>query len=186
LGRRLVPYKIRRARVKYARIEVRGKTVNITVPYNYNEIDALVKKHLTWIEKKLGEYELLLEKSKAVKLEHRGGAEFYKVIHEITQSLSRETGIGMPVIRFRKMKRKWASMNSNHIMTVNTSIGLLPERLIRYIIFHEMCHTIEMSHNARFKSLIRNKYPYYRELDIELKAYWIAIWGSNLNMPDSH
>lgn len=171
--------------MKYARITVRGKTVDITVPYNY-DIDTLVKKHLAWIEKKIGEYELLLEKSKHVRLESRSMPDFYTIVHDITQSISRETDIGMPIIRFRKMKRKWASMNSNHIMTINTTIRFLPERLIRYIIFHEMCHTIEMSHNSKFKSLIRGKYPHYTEIDIELRAYWIAIWGSNLNMPDNY
>ena len=159
--------------------------MDITVPYNY-DIDALVKKHLSWIEKKLGEYELLLEKSKQVRVEHRDASNFYTIVHGITQSISREMGIGMPVIRFRKMKRKWASMNSNRIMTVNMTISLLPERLVRYILFHEMCHTIEMSHNSRFKSLIRGKYPNYRELDMELRTYWIAIWGANLNMPDDY
>ncbi|MEM0097778.1 MAG: YgjP-like metallopeptidase domain-containing protein [Conexivisphaerales archaeon] len=181
IGHKPVPLRIKRTRIKYARIEVRGKKVYITVPYNYDDIDTFIKKHLIWIEKKLKEYDLLLEKSRTLKLEHRDRTKFYITVRNITRSLSMEMGISMPVIRFRRMRRKWASMNSNHIMTLNVSINLLPERLVRYILFHEMCHIIEMSHNGKFKSLISGKYPYYRKLDIELRAYWIAIEEYYLN-----
>ncbi len=39
-----------------------------------------------------------------------------------------------------------------------------------------------MSHNSKFKNLIKKRYDNYKDFDKELKAYWIAI-KSHLYMP---
>ncbi len=179
VGNRRVKFSVSHRRIKYARIEIRGMAVYLTLPYGFNDQEHLIRKHLSWIEKKLDEYELLLEKSRKVKLEHRSMNELRTLVRGMALKLSRELGVKVPLIKYRKMKRRWASMSSSGIMTVSLSVGLLPERLVNYIIFHEMCHLIEMSHNRKFKELIRRKYPNYKALDMELKSYWMAVQSLN-------
>ncbi|MGC8557900.1 MAG: M48 family metallopeptidase [Nitrososphaeria archaeon] len=175
LGNKYIPYKIKYNRVKYARIEVREKWINLVLPYGFTQEEQLITKHAAWIEKKLNEYEALRRKSHDLKLQHRNASEFKALIGHIINNYTHEMNTSLPVIKYRKMKRKWASMNSNHILTVNWFMSFLPEPMISYILYHEMCHIFEMSHNSKFKNLIKKRYDNYKDFDKELKAYWIAI-----------
>jgi predicted metal-dependent hydrolase len=182
LGNKYVSYKIKYNRVKYARIEVREKWINLVLPYGFTQEERLITKHAAWIEKKLNEYEALRRKSQDLELQHRNDSEFKMLIGNIINNYTHEMNTSMPVIKYRKMKRKWASMNSNRVLTVNWFMSFLPEPMISYILYHEMCHIFEMSHNSKFKNLIKRRYNDYKNLDKELKAYWIAI-KSHLYMP---
>jgi len=41
------------------------------------------------------------------------------------------------------MKTKWASYSQKGNLTINALLKYLPERLVRYVVFHEMIHSIE-------------------------------------------
>ncbi len=51
----------------------------------------------------------------------------------------------------------------------------LPERLIEYVIFHEITHIMEKRHADRFWGIISKKFANYRELERELFAYWFLL-----------
>lgn len=59
-------------------------------------------------------------------------------------------------VKITKTKSCWGSCSSSRIICLSRSLMLLPEHLIDYILLHELCHTLEMSHNARFWELMDN------------------------------
>ena len=71
----------------------------------------------------------------------------------------------------QRMKTKWGSCNYRHgRIRLNTELVKKPKDLLEYVIVHEMVHLLEPSHNKRFKSLLDQHYPLWREARAELNA----------------
>lgn len=69
----------------------------------------------------------------------------------------------------RKMKTIWGSCNpSKKKIMFNLELAKKPIHCIEYIVVHELAHLIERSHNARFKSILDNYLPEWKELKKEL------------------
>jgi len=77
------------------------------------------------------------------------------------------------------MKTKWASYSQKGNLTINILLKYLPEQLIKYVIFHEMTHSIEKRHNESFWKIISQKYVNFESMEKELLIYWFQLQRSN-------
>ena len=77
-------------------------------------------------------------------------------------------------IRFKKMRRRWGSCNSEGIITLNTMMMQLSYTHIDYIIDHELAHLCHMNHSRDFHSLVRTVFANEKELRRELKQIRIG------------
>jgi len=59
-------------------------------------------------------------------------------------------------VKISKSKTSWGSCNVRKSINLSRSLMLLPVHLIDYVLLHELCHTLEMSHNTRFWKLLDN------------------------------
>jgi predicted metal-dependent hydrolase len=76
----------------------------------------------------------------------------------------------------QRMKTKWGSCNYRHgRIRLNTELVKKPKDLLEYVIVHEMVHLLEPSHNKRFKNLLDQHYPTWREVRAELNK--LALGG---------
>lgn len=73
-------------------------------------------------------------------------------------------------IRFKRMRSRWGSCDSNGIVTFNTLMMQLSYEHIDYIIVHELAHLCHLNHSKFFHSLVREYLPNERKLRSELKA----------------
>jgi len=55
------------------------------------------------------------------------------------------------------MKTKWGSYSTKGNLTINTLLKHLPNKLIEYVVLHEMTHSQERKHNKRFWRIVSKK-----------------------------
>lgn len=75
----------------------------------------------------------------------------------------------------RRQKTRWASCSSRHSISLNDKLLFLPPPLVRYVLVHELCHTMHLNHSAAFWALVEQWEPDYRTLDCQLKEGWQYI-----------
>jgi hypothetical protein len=72
----------------------------------------------------------------------------------------------------RLLHSRWGSCSSRRLITLNTKLLFLPDHLIRYIIIHELCHTVHMNHSKAFWALVCRHDPLWRTNNTEMKSAW--------------
>jgi predicted metal-dependent hydrolase len=69
----------------------------------------------------------------------------------------------------RSMKSRWGSCNYNKAtIRLNTELAKRPPGSLEYVVVHEMVHLLEPSHNKRFKALISQYLPAWKQFKAEL------------------
>jgi predicted metal-dependent hydrolase len=97
---------------------------------------------------------------------------------EIAPRLDRATALlGTPYgdLSIRAQKTRWASCAANGSMSFNWRLLLAPERVLDYVVWHEVCHLQVLDHSPRFWRLLERWWPDYRE-DRE----WLRVNGATL------
>ena len=71
-----------------------------------------------------------------------------------TASFAREHGLHYREIKINSSKGRWGSCSAQKNINFSLFLMLLPERLIDYVVLHELAHTVEMNHGEKFWSLL--------------------------------
>jgi hypothetical protein len=174
-GREILCEKFYR-RIKSPRLEFENGMLSLILPLKFTEERRLLENHSGWIIKQADRFEELMEASKTLKLkEDADTAEFKASVEKIIRAFSEELNVKTGEIIFRKFKSRWGSCSTDGKITVNTLLMLLPDRLIEYILFHEVAHRVEKGHNGRFYAIMEKKFGDRKTIERELAAYWHLI-----------
>ena len=180
------PYQIDYRNVEYPRLEFKTGSLLLVLPRNYENEMKIIEKHKDWIHKKEQIIRRALEEAKEKDLIlTRTDEELKNQVHSIVERYQQEFNINIHRIYFKKMKTKWGSYSSKNNLTINTLLKYLPERLIHYIIFHELAHSREKRHNERFWKIIRKKFEDYQTKEKNLLAYWFLVQKHNSSVNES-
>ena len=76
-------------------------------------------------------------------------------------------------VRISKPKTQWGSCSKNDSLRFNLRMCTLPNNLISYVVYHEMCHIHHKNHGETFKNQIKKEFPRFKSLDKKLNGYWI-------------
>jgi len=96
------------------------------------------------------------------------------------QAVSRQTGLRYTRVSVRRQKTRWGSCSRAGAVSLNARLLFLPPHLVAYVLVHELCHTVELSHATAFWRLVQRHCPDYGRRRIELRAAWrlVPFWAS--------
>lgn len=83
--------------------------------------------------------------------------------------LAKELGYSFQKVTIKNNKTNWGSCSGRKNINLNLHLMRLNDRLIDYIIVHELVHTVIPNHGPLFKSTMQNHFPDMGELNKELK-----------------
>jgi hypothetical protein len=78
-------------------------------------------------------------------------------------------------ITVRNQRTRWGSCSSRGNLNFNYRLVFLPERMIDYIVVHELCHLREMNHSSSFWKLVAQEIPDYSIIKQDLQKQGIAL-----------
>jgi len=169
-----IPYNVSYRNVKYPRLEFRMGNLLVVVPNGYDYKDLLKRKH-KWIKKKEKFIDEILKLYKDKTLEERSESELKKIVYIAVDEYSEALKMKINNVSFKNMKTKWASISSKNNISINILMKLLPEYLIRYIVFHEVAHMIERNHGQNFWMLVQDEFKNFQSYERELYYFWFLI-----------
>lgn len=128
-----------------------GTKITLWIPRGtcYEKIDPIVRNFLLEIYKK----------------------ECRTLLPERVKYLADRYGFRYRQLSFRNNISNWGSCSQDDKISLNIKLMKLPDALIDYVILHELCHTVEKNHSARFWALVGKVCPDYAVLRRKLKEY---------------
>lgn len=93
-----------------------------------------------------------------------------KVFNTMLQEVAELHGFHYQRLSIRAQKTRWGSCSHQKNINLNCKLLFMPEEVVKYVMIHELCHTIEMNHSSRFWGLVEDCDPHYQSHKRELKS----------------
>jgi predicted metal-dependent hydrolase len=86
-----------------------------------------------------------------------------------------ELGLPCRNVTVRNQKTRLGSCTSDRRLSLNAKLLFFPEKAVRYVLVHELCHTIQMNHSPAFWKEVEKRHPDYRRSRLQARAAWRAL-----------
>lgn len=92
--------------------------------------------------------------------------------------ISEQVGLSYGKVTVRSPKTIWGSCSTKHNISLNSKLLFLRPAIVRYVLVHELCHTIHFNHSPEFWTLVARHESRYKTLKAELKKghYQVPHW----------
>lgn len=87
----------------------------------------------------------------------------------IWSRFNKKGGYEKPVLKFRKMNKRWGSLSSDGKLNLNPRLIQAPKECIEYVIIHELCHLIHHNHSPDFYFLLDRLVPDWKRIKHKLE-----------------
>lgn len=84
------------------------------------------------------------------------------IFNTMLQEIAELHGFHYNRLSIRSQKTRWGSCSDKKNINLNSKLLFMPEEVVRYVMIHELCHTIEMNHSNRFWSLVEDCDPHFK------------------------
>lgn len=171
--------------MEYEVIRSKRKTLALTVtaqgnvivraPVRCNEkiIEAFVKKHEDWIERKLEAMLIRREKAEAFVINEADVQEYIRrakdYIPQRTAYWSEITGLEPSYVKITSAKKRYGSCNGKNGICFSFRLMAFPSEAVDYVIVHELAHIKHKNHSAEFYNLIKHYLPDYKKYENMLR-----------------
>lgn len=81
-----------------------------------------------------------------------------------------QTKLTEPRLSIRILKRRWGSLSSAGLLTLNIDLIRSPKDCIQYVIMHELCHLQYRNHTPEFYKLLTKHLPDWEKRKNKLEA----------------
>ncbi len=177
---------IKRSGRKTMAVEINKELkVIVRVPYFVSDkaVAEFIAKQEPWIESHI---ELMRKK-----LDRRGessklpaftdadlrelGAKALEMLLPRVEYYAKQLGVSYGRITVRNQVSRWGSCSSKGNLNFNCLLALCPDKVVDYVVIHELCHRREMNHSKAFWSLVECLCPSWKK-----ERDWLKKEGSTL------
>lgn len=95
----------------------------------------------------------------------------------LVQTLASAHGFEYGKVAIRGQKTRWGSFSSHGTLSLNYKLLFLPGSLLRYVILHELVHSVHMDHSSEFWGVLEHVDPDARRHDEQLANSWKYLPG---------
>nr|WP_256729720.1 SprT family zinc-dependent metalloprotease [Pseudoalteromonas sp. Scap03] len=90
--------------------------------------------------------------------------EMQRSLEKLLPQWEKKLGVNAGSLNIKKMKTKWGSCNIQaKRIWLNLELAKKPPECMEFILAHELVHLLERHHNEKFRSLMDNHMPNWRE-----------------------
>ncbi|MDI6748098.1 MAG: SprT family zinc-dependent metalloprotease [Rhodocyclaceae bacterium] len=94
-------------------------------------------------------------------------------------NLAEPAGLRYADLAIKNQRTRWGSCSNTGRISLNCKLLFLPRDLVRYVIWHELCHLLESNHSERFWMHLRHFEPAADSLHGRMRDAWkfVPTWA---------
>ena len=98
------------------------------------------------------------------------------------EDLAHTLGVDVKRVSIRCQKTRWGSYSTRGTISLSAQLLFLSERLVRFVLLHELCHAEHPNHSPSFWDLVRTHEPDTDRLRKDLRNAWKCVpqWISRI------
>ncbi len=174
---------MRKPLIKYSKRKTIAITVNnegdiiIKAPLHscVKDIEKFVISNQDWIfkrqklqqDKRTKLNSLNFDESKINFYKEDSRTKLLKMVRQYEQTL----GIKVSSVKLSGAKRRWGSCTAQKGIRLNWRLYFVSDKVLEYVVFHELAHTVHLNHSKSFWKYISIVMPDYKERRKELRGY---------------
>ena len=93
-----------------------------------------------------------------------------KIIDPLFEKWSDQTQFFPNKVGYRYAKGRWGSCNHINNISINYKLLQFEQKVIEYVVLHELCHIQEKNHSKKFWDLVSFHMPDYKKIESLLKS----------------
>ena len=90
-------------------------------------------------------------------------------------ALAEPAGLRYADLAIKNQRTRWGSCSATGRISLNRKLLFLPRDLVRYVIWHELCHLLEPNHSQRFWMHLRHFEPAADSLHGRMRDAWKVV-----------
>jgi predicted metal-dependent hydrolase len=98
-----------------------------------------------------------------------------EVLGPTLDQCARELGFEYGRMLVRRQRTRWGSCSTRGTISLNCCLLFQRAAVVRYLLIHELAHTVHMNHSRRFWQTVARHCPEYQRLDRELLDGWRRV-----------
>lgn len=91
------------------------------------------------------------------------------------ESMASNDGLRYSKVIIKNQRTRWGSCSADNVISLNAKLLFLKPQLVRYVLMHELCHTLERNHNSRFWTYLRQLEPQSDLLHGQMQDAWKQV-----------
>ncbi|MBU3693440.1 MAG: M48 family metallopeptidase [Rhodocyclaceae bacterium] len=84
--------------------------------------------------------------------------------------VAKDTGHRYQRVSVRLQRSRWGSCSSRGTISLNAKLLMLPPDAVRYVLVHELCHTLHMNHSRAFWDEVTRHQPDWARQARQIRA----------------
>jgi predicted metal-dependent hydrolase len=104
-------------------------------------------------------------------------AQALEVLAPMLAEVAREHRLSYRKVAIRRQRTRWGSCSSRGTISLNCTLLFQRPPVVRYLLIHELVHTLHMNHSKRFWECVGRLCPDFETLDRELREGWRRVPG---------